>query len=224
MFKAFGQNKPTRFPNFEWEPIEGTNSQVIQSYKGDFFSWIPEGRYLIKSGYDAGFHQFISKPEYGEKIEGFWVNTFALSQDSNGYFHSIPNADPFKYACPGEMTEEIAKSMGGEIISVQQYRRIFTWLIDSGIVTLEQVYQDSSEIGHYNSLEILKTGSNPKLMLGNIDCLAGNMRCLIKIKANIYFVAGGCYTESGRVYPVGSLWSSDIIGCYGIPTQIRVVL
>lgn len=227
-FKAFEDAKPSRFPNFDYTVIDGTNSQVIISNSGDYFTWIPSGPYIVYSGYDRIYDEFLYNMQFGKKINGFWTNTFSLSKGDNGIFRSVPFAFPYTDASNGEEAKDIAKHfMGGKVISICKYKRILTWLIEIGEATKEQIYVDSTSIGLFNSPSICKTASHPELMMGNLDCFAGNTRCWVKTKDksyNKYYVAGGDYIESGKEYPIGTFWESYLVSAYGLSTEVRIVL
>ena len=220
-FISLRQSKPERFPSFPYEVVPGTNQQVVISKNGDYFTWVPGGRALVKKG------DFWESEKYIEYVRGFWVNTFAISKDNGGIYHSVPNAMPFKDAERGEMVEKIAEIFGGKMISDIQYLRILTWFFDSGIVSKYQVLDDSSEIGNYESNSIAITGENPEWMIGNIDCLIGNLRCWIRTgntRYDKYLIAGGSYLELGENYPAFWFSTDHVVYDDWVPTQIRLTI
>ena len=222
-FQALKDATPIRFPEFDWTPVEGTNKQVIQNNEGDFFTWVPGGPYIIDSGYDESFDEFILEEILGEYIDGFWTNTFTISKDENGNFRSIPNATPYSVYARASI-DDVAKSMGAHVISYEQYFRICKWFVDEGEATLSQLFVDSSDIGNYENRVMANTGSYPEWMLGNIDCFTGNLRCWVKQSDNSFISCGGSYMEFGNLYPAG--WCSEgyIVPTYVIPCQVRIVL
>ena len=222
-FQALKDAVPTYFPEFDWDPVDGTNMQVIQNSKGDYFTWIPGGAYIIDSGYDESFNEFFYEEILGEYIEGFWTNTFTISKDDQGNYRSIPDATPFPVYARATI-KDVANAMGAKIISYEQYFRICKWYEEIGEASLDQLFVDSSDIGNYENSSMANTGSNLEWMLGNVDCFTGNLRCWVIQSDNTYISCGGAYMELGNLYPAG--WCSDgyIVPTYVIPCQVRIVL
>lgn len=174
--------------------------------------WIPEGFEYYTGDLDVGYvvkdkkgNEFTYMPATDE-----YISRYEISKGNDGF---TPMSVPGKHAWTNitqaeakKLATSFAPDCNSDLIKdYDEWGKMCEFI--STKISKSLVYNDSTPIGAYcNNGGKVNTGDNPKFMIYNIDCLAGNHWCITNEK-NEYLnivVCGGSYNNYGSNKPMMS--------------------
>lgn len=198
---------------------------------GSVLTWIPV-RMLKANGFRDGEtgHKFGRRSFCGENFEekrfiqpevdivkeqaksikkyaGFFVSTYHISEKG-----SVMGEKPIVGKTLEEMFQianqfENKENFSSHILLGEEYDTIAEWGIESEENTMEQIAENSSEIGNYADLEnspkeLMANGSNEAWKVAGTYDFTGNVATLTQEKYNgkHYVIRGGNFEENGAEY------------------------
>ena len=149
--------------------------------------------------------------------EGFrWIPVYEPSKDDDGNIQYVSGADVLRGLNSynwEKAFQNYSPENGSRMSSITTYFLLLLRLLKDGFATVEQLADDSKEIGHYwdsenAKHEFEKTG---KRQLGGLYGFAGNTYKIVKDSESSsgFSLLGGSYYDSGYVYPLDVFGPDD---------------
>lgn len=209
---------------FVWIPVESLYPNG--TLDGEHFSErFGRRNYMNVEFSDDGFYEdlngkLLEQIESVEKYGGFYISRYNISKSSAGKPQSVKGVMPwrnldFNDANKVASTIEDNEAVKSHLTFGAEYDSVLEWFIQSGVKTLAEIAEDSTEWGNYYNAEespkeAVKTGSREKWCVNNIYDFAGNAdEWTQEQKYNsLCVIRGGNYNSNGSVYPVAYRISS----------------
>ncbi len=214
-----------KYDQYVWIPVElltanGTLDGIhfnekfgIRIHKNDEFS---------KPYYEPLVRSFLSKKESIDKYDGYYVSRYLMSRGIRGKYLTL-DARTVKGSMPwtdinlgcadvsawaGMVDRKIVTR---HILHDAEYDTIAQWLIDTGTVSIEDIAEDSTNLGNYknnNDYPDRKVKTGEDGCINNIYGLAGNVTEMTVTGTSkefmyLLFRRGGNCLSNGYDYPIG---------------------
>lgn len=218
-------------PKAEVSGINWQNSDEVETLMRtyDQFVWTPVGL-LTANGTLDGIHF----NESIDKYDGYYSSRYDISKnEETGKPRSVKGVDPWtniNFSTAEKVASIMVKSetVTTHLMYGTEYDTREKWAIETGTVTIEDIAEDSTELGNYYNnenypIEIVKTGEDG--CINNIYGFAGNVDELTQEQNNNSYCAirgGGCY-DDGDYYPVAYRDYCNPLGNYS-GTSFRTTL
>ena len=162
-----------------------------------------------RKGKSRIFEALKNKPECG----GFYTTTYEVSESEDGTLQSVPDAIPAVGKSCSEakkLAEKFDPERGSRLGTVNEYFLVIARLIKDGVITWEQAFDDSKDVGNYwtssdSPKEMEKTGSR---WTGEISNFIGNTIKIVSDEESRsgFSLAGGSFYYYGNIYPAGDVF------------------
>lgn len=158
--------------------------------------------------------ELLKQLESVKKYGGFYISRYNISKSSAGKPQSVKGVMPWININFGDAkkiasTIEGNKAVKSHLTFGAEYDSVLEWLIKTGVKTLAEIAEDSTEWGNYWDIEnspseVVETGSREKWCANNIYDFAGNVAEWTQEQDESFFrvIRGGCYDDFGFRYPV----------------------
>lgn len=149
-----------------------------------------------------------NKPE-----EGFrWIPVHEPSKDDVGNIQYVSRANVLRELNSynwEEAFQNYSPENGSRMSSITTYFLLLLRLLKDGFATIEQLADDSKEIGHYWDSENAKHEfeKTSERQLGGLYGFAGNTYKIVKDSESSsgFSLLGGCYDDNGYGYPLAGV-------------------
>lgn len=201
---------------------------------------IPEGFCYKEGTVDSGFiienstgDQYVLVPAgyttEGMYVRDFWISRFEISKGDENVPRSVMGANPWVNINFYD-ARTVAESVGGSLISSEEYSRICMWLVQTQASDFESVYVNGKNNGNYSSTrKLTKTGSNSDWQHNHIYDFFGNGYIWTTEKSELYhhhhIIRSGhsCNDKNATCYPPANrTWAKPEE--YSDITTFRIVL
>lgn len=158
--------------------------------------------------------ELLEQLESVKKYGGFYISRYNISKSSAGKPQSVKGVMPwvninFDDAKKIASTIEDNEAVKSHLTFGAEYDSVLEWFIKTGVRTLAEIAEDSTEWGnHWNTenspRKVVETGSREEWCANNIYDFAGNVDewTQERNKSSRRVIRGGCCFVDGDVYPV----------------------
>ena len=203
---------------FVWIPVGSLDSNG--TLDGEHFSEkFGRRNYMNDEFSDDEFNEalngeLLEQLESVKKYGGFYISRYNISKSSAGKPQSVKGVMPwvninFDDAKKIASTIEGNEAVKSHLTFGAEYDSVLEWLIKTGVKTLDEIAEDSTEWGNYwyianSPRKVVKTGSREKWCANNIYDFAGNVAEWTQEQYKSFFrvIRGGNFYNCGDNYPV----------------------
>ena len=203
---------------FVWIPVGSLDSNG--TLDGKHFSEKFGRRNYTNDEFSAdGFNEalngeLLEQLESVKKYGGFYISRYDISKSSAEKPQSVKGVMPwgninFYDAKKIASTIEDSEAVKSHLTFGAEYDSVLEWFIKTGVRTLVEIAEDSTEWGnHWNTenspLQLFKTGSREEWCANNIYDFAGNVSEWTQEQNESLFrvIRGGYYSNFGYSFPV----------------------
>lgn len=158
--------------------------------------------------------ELLDQLESVKKYGGFYISRYNISKNSEGKPQSVKGVMPWMFinfddAKKIASTIEDNEAVKSHLTFGAEYDSILEWFIKTGVKTLAEIAEDSTEWGNYSNgkyspKDVVETGSREEWCTNNIYDFAGNVNEWTQEQnKRLYYVArGGCGIVDGKYCPV----------------------
>ena len=158
--------------------------------------------------------ELLDQLESVKKYGGFYISRYNISKNSEGKPQSVKGVMPWMFinfddAKKIASTIEDNEAVKSHLTFGAEYDSILEWFIKTGVKTLAEIAEDSTEWGNYGNgkyspKDVVETGSREEWCTNNIYDFAGNVNEWTQEQnKSLYYVArGGCGIVDGKYCPV----------------------
>lgn len=158
--------------------------------------------------------ELLDQLESVKKYGGFYISRYNISKNSEGKPQSVKGVMPWMFinfddAKKIASTIEDNEAVKSHLTFGAEYDSILEWFIKTGVKTLAEIAEDSTEWGNYGNgkyspKDVVETGSREEWCTNNIYDFAGNVNEWTQEQnKSLYYVArSGCGIVDGKYCPV----------------------
>ena len=166
-------------------------------------------------------YELFEQLESVEKYGGFYISRYNISKSSAGKPQSVKGVMPwvninFDDAKKIASTIEDNEAVKSHLTFGAEYDSVLEWFIKTGVRTLAEIEEDSTEWGNYlntknSPRKVVETGSREKYCANNIYDFAGNVSewTQERFKSSYRVIRGGNYSDNGNIFPVADRYYHD---------------
>ena len=182
-----------------------TNKDVLYAANGKKYKFVTERQKRFKTD--------VMRALDNMPKEGFrWIPIYEPSMDTNGNLQYVSGANVLSnlnsYTWEG-IFHNYSPENGSKMSSITTYFLLLLRLLKDGFATVEQLADNSNEIGHYCDSENAKDGfeKTGERQLGGLYGIAGNTYKIVRNSESSSGISlvGGYYDVYGYKFPLGDV-------------------
>ena len=203
---------------FVWIPVGSLDSNG--TLDGEHFSQkFGRRNYMNDEFSDDEFNEalngeLLEQLESIKKYGGFYISRYNISKSSEGKPQSVKGVMPWVNvnllnALEIASTIEDNETVKSHLTYGAEYDSVLEWFIKTGVKTLAEIAEDSTEWGNHSNTEnsprkVVETGNREEWCANNIYDFAGNVDewTQEQNESSYRVIRGGYYYDVGNYYPV----------------------